>query len=337
MPYMAQILDGDLPADERGQAASGDAVRTLTVPRDWRRPADPRPWRIVFDAERRFGQVHPRPSPDQVAEFYDIDDYYTHAERSVSDPDAQARRVGIPGRLLASAAFRFERGREPTPRWWASVIPPNTRDTLEIGCGDGDRMRVFEPLVGHVRGIEPDPRAVHVARDTRGLDVYEGTAEALPDAVKDRQYGMIVFWHVLEHTLDPVAALRNAASLLKQDGMMAIEVPNNGCIGARMMGPAWRWLDAPRHLNFFSAQSLRRCAEMAGLEVIDTQFRGYVRQFLPDWIIDEATIRARLENREPTRRDIRRQLAHSAHLLARSALSRPEHKYDSVRILCRRL
>ncbi|MCB1397876.1 MAG: class I SAM-dependent methyltransferase [Rhodobacter sp.] len=308
----------------------------IEVPRDWRRMDDPRRWSIWWADAARFGQIHPRPDPEQIAGFYDIDAYYTHAERCNHDEEAEARAIGTIGKLLGSLAYRFEHGCEPTPEWWRSIIPGAERDGLEIGCGDGDRMRTFSPFLRHVRGVEPDPRAVRVARDERGLDVHEGTAELLPDAVKDRRYGLIVFTHVLEHTVDPVLSLQNARDLLADDGVMSIEVPNNGCEGARMMGEAWRWLDVPRHLNFFTPDSLQACAEAAGLTVRKVLYRGYVRQFMPDWITDEACIRAKLENREATQTDIDRQVRHSAKLLARTMLAPAGRKYDSVRILCSR-
>ncbi|PVH30535.1 class I SAM-dependent methyltransferase [Pararhodobacter oceanensis] len=307
----------------------------LSVPFDWRRPEDHRSWDIWWDDQAEYGQVHPRPRPVDVAAFYDIDAYYTHAERQRFDPAEEARMVGWRGRVLSSLAFRFENGAEPTAEWWRSVVPKGARNGLEIGCGNGDRMITYGPFLDLVCGVEPDPRAVSAARGN-GLKVFEGTAEALPVDVTQSTYDLIVFAHVLEHTIDPVQSLRNAAALLSDNGLMSIEVPNNDCMGARMMGPAWRWLDAPRHLNFFTAESLQTCAEAAGLKVQAVLYRGYVRQFTHDWIVDEARITATMQGRAMTQADVDRQLRHSAKLLARSALAAPGHKYDSVRVLCTR-
>lgn len=332
----ASMLEAEAETEARC-LLTGSAMRpAMEVPRDWRRTEDPRRWSIWWNDRARFGQIHPRPDPDQVAEFYDIDEYYTHADRFEHDERAEARAIGMTGKVLGSLAYRLENGCEPTPDWWRSIIPGENREGLEIGCGDGDRMMTFAPFLKHVRGVEPDPRAVSVARDERGLDVYEGTAESLPEVVKNRRYGLIVFTHVLEHTLDPVLSLGNARDLLADDGVMSIEVPNNGCEGARMMGDAWRWLDVPRHLNFFTADSLRTCAETAGLKVRQVLYRGYVRQFMPDWIADEARIRAMLDGRAVTQDDYRRQVRHSARLFARTMMAHPSRKYDSVRILCSR-
>ncbi|WP_334193772.1 class I SAM-dependent methyltransferase [Pararhodobacter sp.] len=307
----------------------------LTVPIDWRRPADRRAWQIWWNEDDGFGQVFPRPRASEVASFYDIDAYYTHAERYKPDVEAEAESVGLLGKILGALAYRFERGAEPTSAWWRSIIPPESENGLEIGCGDGDRMRTFGPHLRHVRGVEPDPRAVRVARE-RGLDVMEGTAERLPEAVRDRRYDLVVFSHVLEHTLDPVLALANARDLLTEGGVMSVEVPNNASEGSRRMGPRWRWLDVPRHLNFFTPESLQDCAEAAGLKVQAVLYRGYVRQFLPDWMVDEARITAEMERRDVTQADIDAQVRHSARLLAATALAEPRRKYDSVRIICTR-
>lgn len=315
---------------------TGDMMRPyFTVPLDWRRPDDPRAWQIWWNDKAAFGQIFPRPTPSEAAVFYDIDAYYTHAGRTHREDDLEKTKVGVLGDLLLRVAWRADYSAEPTPQWWQSIIPEDANDALEIGSGDGDRMITYAPFVRHVRGVEPDPRAVAVAH-ARKLDVLDGTAEDLPEAVKDRRYDLIVFSHVLEHTIDPVASLRNAGELLSDRGIMSVEVPNNACFGATSMTDSWRWLDAPRHLNFFTPQSLQACAEAAGLKVQAVLYRGYVRQFLPEWMIDEARVHAIMERRFVTQADVRRQVKHSLRLLAKTFFARPEKKYDSVRILCSR-
>lgn len=314
-------------------AAPLQPARPLAM--DWRRPSDPRQWTIWWTPDHRYGQIHPRPTPEEVGAFYEVETYYTHINRAEIRAEEEALRPGKLQRVLGSIAYRFENGAEPTSEWWRSVIPQGAREGLEIGCGNGDRMLTIAPHVQRVIGVEPDPAATKLAR-ANGLDVREGTAEALPDAVLDRRYDAIVFAHVLEHTIDPVLALKNAGSLLTDTGVMSVEVPNNACEGAKLMGDCWRWLDVPRHLNFFTPDSLRACAEAAGLKVQAVLYRGYVRQFMPDWILDEARIVATMEGRAVTQADVDRQVRHSARLLARTAMAAPEKKYDSVRVLCTR-
>lgn len=335
MTFCAGMIDSSNPMG-MGPACplTGSSMREhLTIPMDWRRPEDDRTWSIWWTDTAKFGQIFPRPKPQDVAAFYDIDAYYTHAERFEPDSVRDAQQVGLVGRILMHMAYRLENGAEPTKAWWRSIIPQGARQALEIGCGDGDRMQTYGPFLDVVRGIEPDPRAVSVARE-RGLNVYSGTAEDMPEDVKDRTYDLIVFSHVLEHTIDPVLSLRNAAAMLSDTGIMSVEVPNNASEGARSMGQAWRWLDAPRHLNFFTPESLQACAEAAGLKVQAVLYRGYVRQFASDWIIDEAQISAAMNGEEMTQSHVKRQLWHSTKLLFKTMLAHPSKKYDSVRVIC---
>lgn len=315
---------------------SGEAMRPwLTVPLDWRRPEDPSNWTIHWSDGAKFGQILPRPNPREIASYYDVADYYTHDPSDTGDLDDATRTLGKLGRFLRSAAWRFEHGDEPTKDWWRSIIPQSAQSGLEIGCGNGDRMLTFADYVGELYGVEPDPAAVAVAR-AKGLKVFEGVAEELPSDVQGRKYDLIVFTHVLEHTLDPVLSMTNAANLLSDTGVLSCEVPNNECVGMRRMQQNWRWLDAPRHLNFFTMDSLKACAEAAGLEVQGEYYRGYVRQFLPDWMSDEAMIRAKLEKRSASKTDLMRQMWHSYGLLLRTAFAHPTKKYDSIRVVCKK-
>lgn len=331
------------PADHQPAGAprcplTGAPMRPLMrVDHDWRRPADRKAWPIWWSDNAGFGQIHPRPSAEDVAQFYDLDSYYTHDGDGARDPAAEARAVGWMGRLLGKIAWRFDYGIDATKApWWQALIPPGAQNSLEIGCGDGDRMLTYRPFVGHVRGVEPDPFARNRAL-SRGLDVHAGLAEDLPASVTSDRYDLIVFCHVLEHTRDPLQALKNAVALLKPGGILTCEVPNNACLGASIMGTSWRWLDVPRHLNFFTERSLRGMAEMAGLQVDEVLFTGYVRQFKPDWLLDEVNIRAELAGRKPTQADIAHENALAARVLALSLLAPRAKKYDSVRIIARRV
>ena len=224
----------------------------------------------------------------------------------------------------------------------AGLATPTTSGPREFSAAEVAELRAI------IAGDWPQSTEAAIRQAYRDLAARAGqpnvsvavrssaTAEDLPDAIRDRRYDLIAFVHVLEHTLDPVLSLKNAGALLNAGGIMSIEVPNNACHGARMMGEAWRWLDVPRHLNFFTPDSLAACAEAAGLTVRAVLYRGYVRQFMPDWLVDEARIGAELQGRKASKADIDRQVRHSLRLFARTALAKPAQKYDSVRVLCSR-
>ncbi len=299
----------------------------LSVSRDWRRPGHPGGWQLWWSEAGHYGQVYPRPDAAAIGGFYDLPAYYTHENMG------SAARQGMLGRLMVALAWRLDRGCPPDAAYWRDVLPRGP--ALELGCGNGDRLTDIAPFVTECVGVEPDVKARKKAQE-KGLTVLEGTAEILPEAVSARRFDAILFMHVLEHCADPALALAQAAGLLSDDGVMVIEVPNNAALGLRQAGAYWRWLDVPRHLNFFTGESLRAFVTQAGLRVLRVDHDGYTRQFLPDWIADEAVIEAVLAGRRAEEARNQRHVWRALRLLLRTALAPASQKYDSVRLVCRK-
>lgn len=53
----------------------------------------------------------------------------------------------------------------------------------------------------------------------------------------------------------------------KPNGKLILVTPNIKSLGHRVFGKNWRGLEVPRHLFIFSRQSLRICAELAGVKI----------------------------------------------------------------------
>jgi SAM-dependent methyltransferase len=185
-------------------------------------------------------------------------------------------------------------------------------------------------------GVENDDAARAVA-SVNCDEIHAGTAEHLPAALDGRQFDVVIMKHVLEHCLDPRQAVENVRRLVKPGGAFICETPNNHAAGLRQRAVAWSWLDVPRHLNFFTAQSLTSLCEQAGFRVDQTQFRGYVRQFQPPWVENEQhiwdTFRA---TGTPTGQLPRRNGSWpSWKLFLRTMFAAPARKYDSVSVIAR--
>lgn len=306
--------------------------RRFMIARDWRRPTAAESFEIWWSEAADFGQVLPRPAPEAIPAFYEAENYYTHSRRRT----AKASRPGVFNRALLSLARRVDRSQLMDPQWWRSHLPASARSALDIGCGAGEQLKIIAAQLDVAAGVEPDPQARQAAA-ARGLTVYSGTAETLPPDVAGQQWDVVVMLHVLEHCLDPMRALRNAHALLRPGGMLIVETPNNACLGMRLSGVSWHWLDVPRHLNFFTPASLEAACRLAGFQVCATQYWGYTRQFNRTWIATEAKIEAILKGRTPAARPrLTGPMLRRALLLGRSAFAPPWLKYDSVRVICTR-
>jgi SAM-dependent methyltransferase len=137
------------------------------------------------------------------------------------------------------------------------------RRILDVGCGNGEFLVVAQDLGYRAAGLDPDPRAVDVAR-SRGFDVRCGS---LPRSGEPpRSFDHIFLNHVLEHLRDPIGALREARSLLVPGGRLWLSTPNPRSSGLTRFGRHWRGLEPPRHLTLFDAPRLEAALAGAGFE-----------------------------------------------------------------------
>jgi SAM-dependent methyltransferase len=264
-----------------------------------------------------YGRVAGEFTPGEVAAFYAAG-YYTHGPETVGK-----QRMGLLNRLRMHLAWRLDGGRDLSPDELAR-LKEHPR-LCDVGCGSGQAMAAFKQAGYEAVGIEPDPAARSIA--AQNGEVFEGTAEALPAEIEGRQFDAVLLSHVLEHCIDPVAALGNVKSLLAPEGTAIIEVPNNDAAGLQMFGAGWFYADIPRHLQFFTEKSLRAALGRAGLRVTNTIYTGYMRQFSPEWQAAHEVIRARIGGGPGGARE-----GNLWELLLRTAFARERRKYDSIRV-----
>lgn len=168
---------------------------------------------------------------------------------------------------LPPTYYRYER------REMLQFVPRSASSVLEVGCGAGAFLRILaagRPDL-RVKGIEPNPEASEAGRRD-GLDIVTGMFPAVLD--DDNLFDCIVFNDVLEHMVDPWAALEAARRLLSENGVLVASLPNirhfdvlreiivDGDFRYREEGV----LDAT-HLRFFTMTSARRMFEQMAYEV----------------------------------------------------------------------
>jgi SAM-dependent methyltransferase len=210
---------------------------------------------------------------------------------------------------------------------------------LDLGCGSGSALLKLQQAGCEVAGIEPDPRAAAACRE-KGLNVHAGSGEDIPSALADQTFDLVMMHHAMEHCVDPLLVAKNVAKLLVSGGVFLCEVPNNRCAGlTNLCGPTWHWLDVPRHLNFFTAQSMNRLMREAGLAPFRTSHYGFTRQIDPAWLRTERLITQRMNDKagksiRPDQSDSTD--AYAWKLTLRHLRLPDERKYDSLRCFARK-
>jgi len=326
----ARVLGGsdDAPVDRQASTCplcGGAGRHLMTMPID-AKTFRPTPYGRVHRCNRcGFDYIAPRPTPEQTASFYDIGGYYTQGHDDMP-------QLGPPSwlsRLRLHIAWRCDRSQEPIDVMARRLAPGAT--IVDIGCGDGSQLdlmaaRGFRPI-----GVERDAQSL--ALRSRAAQVVEGSAEALPPQLVRGSFDAVLFRQVLEHLVDPVAALRNAAELLRPGGLLFVEVPNAHSAVSRQSGLSWVHMDVPRHLNFFSVDSLSAAVRAAGLALDEVFFNEYCRYFSDEGIVADQRIHDHLGGAQPSRRNSG---ARAWALLLRTMFAAPQVKYDCIGVVARK-
>jgi 2-polyprenyl-3-methyl-5-hydroxy-6-metoxy-1,4-benzoquinol methylase len=159
-------------------------------------------------------------------------------------------------------------------------ISKSSRKVLDIGCSSGKfgaLLKEERPNM-EVWGFEPDPEAASIAATY--LDkVINGVFSVDHPDILGQSFDTICFNDVLEHLVDPFTVLKQATTLMTENGQIVASIPNilfYGQILQILIRQDWKYQESGildyTHLRFFTKKSILRMFHEAGLQV--TQIRG---------------------------------------------------------------
>ena len=240
---------------------------------------------VICEHDRRFKRLRtvacvgcglmrtdPMPTAAEVAKYYEATYRwdYQFASRTPS-----RRHLG---RSRREAAHRLEH--------LAPALRPGAR-ILDFGSGAGVFLGMAAAAGFAVQGIEPGRDYANYAHDTFGVEVISDVWEHIDQPLGP--FDVITTVEVLEHLRRPVQALRWLESLLADDGVIYVTVPN--------MAPTKREtfrLFHFAHLHNFTPTTLLWAGEVSGLE-LDPRFTQRETRMVfrkAAAIVDPATIRS---------------------------------------------
>jgi 2-polyprenyl-3-methyl-5-hydroxy-6-metoxy-1,4-benzoquinol methylase len=83
----------------------------------------------------------------------------------------------------------------------------------------------------------------------------------------NQQFSAILMSQSLEHALNPLTWLRQAAKILAPGGLLAVALPNFHGV-YRLLGARDPFICPPFHLNFFTPMSMRLALQAVGFDVV---------------------------------------------------------------------
>jgi SAM-dependent methyltransferase len=151
---------------------------------------------------------------------------------------------------------------------------------LDSGCNEGRGLRIYARNGFRVEGLELNPTAAAVARES-GFTVHVGDTS---DFTAPEPYDVIVLSNVLEHAPDPKRVLINARENLKPGGQLWISCPNGRSWLRKLFGHSWINWHVPFHISHFSAEILQRLLTDAGFQNVE------LRQITPALWVTQSCI-----------------------------------------------
>jgi SAM-dependent methyltransferase len=148
-------------------------------------------------------------------------------------------------------------------------VSPNTR-VVDVGSGLNDFLIHLRETRGCTGvGVDISADATSFIRDTLGMPVSRGTL--LDAGFEAGSCDLVTMNQYLEHEPDPRAVVSEARRISKKGAHLVVEVPYAGGFPARLFGSCWSQLDVPRHVAFYTPQTLGAMLERSGYRVIHAE------------------------------------------------------------------
>ena len=183
----------------------------------------------------------PQPKEDQLAAYYESEDYISHTDgtRSFFEKAYQfVKQIALKKKLKCINELQQSKG----------IL-------LDIGAGTGDFLAVAKQDGWQTIGIEPNDKAKKIANN-KGVQLIETT-----NLLEDHSIDVITMWHVLEHVPNVENQIKEIKRMLKPNGSIIIAVPNFNSYDANYYDSFWAAFDVPRHLWHFSKKSIQSLFE----------------------------------------------------------------------------
>ena len=139
---------------------------------------------------------------------------------------------------------------------------------LDIGCNLGFFLELSNKEGFDIMGVESNSTAASLAKDLLGeKKVHSGRFEDIN--IKPDSFDIIVLNQVLEHMENPLETIKKCKSILKENGLLVLGLPDFGSVLSRLKGKDWRYLVPEQHVWHFTKENSKKLLEENGFDVLE--------------------------------------------------------------------
>lgn len=149
---------------------------------------------------------------------------------------------------------------------------------LDVGFGPGAVLELAKGYGFKPYGVEISKEAISHLRG-KGFKTYEG--EFLDLELPLRHFDVITLLSVIEHIKNPREAIIKCYNLLKEDGILAITVPNFG-LSARILKGRWLYLTPyVGHIYCFTPRVVSQILKEANFLLVEMKISQFDPELVP--------------------------------------------------------
>lgn len=137
---------------------------------------------------------------------------------------------------------------------------------LDVGSGTGEVLYNAVKMGFDCYGVEISEEAAEYSVKNFGLKNVINS-DFLSTSFPEGFFDIILFNHVLEHLYNPIENLEEAQRVLKEEGILVVQVPNIDSYQFRTFRDKWFGLSVPHHLYHFNPETVTLAIENAGFHV----------------------------------------------------------------------
>ncbi|MDD3721710.1 MAG: class I SAM-dependent methyltransferase [Lutibacter sp.] len=213
----------------------------------------------------------PQPKADELAGYYESDDYISHTDSKKSGTDKLyqiVKKIALISKLKLINSFKTV-----------------DKNLLDVGCGTGDFLLTCKNNGWKVTGVEPNSKARKSAENKLREESVSEIYSEIYQLKNESQFDVITLWHVLEHVPNLDGYISSLKKLLKPNGILIVAVPNFKSYDANYYKQFWAAYDVPRHLWHFSKKSIRGLfakQEMSVVKILPMIFDSFYVSLLSE-------------------------------------------------------
>lgn len=181
-----------------------------------------------------------------------------------------------------------------------SLLDHKADRLLDVGCGDGSLIFKLKDKFKELYGVDVSPSRIKEAekkvkfiKDKKINFSIANIDEGLP--FRDEMFDVVTCIAVLEHIFDPYFAAKEFNRVLKNNGILILEVPNIAYLKYRIQllfgklpvtSSPYNWKEIGwdgGHLHYFTKRSLRQLLEESGFKILKVSGSGLFAQFRNWW------------------------------------------------------